>query len=181
MGEQSNTWRILLRDDRKDLPIIETVVHELKAYFGFFRLHHTSETILRFYSYDRATNYVRCRMVHFKEIDDSLWYSVSLLYTSGVIYLGNSHKLKDWPIPTMTTSSRNYRHPSKVIVMLVSVFKKDGNLDFRIRKTKVLTEGASVDHLFEHTKHFLDTDPDLEDIGHHFTREPLLFNENDTQ
>jgi hypothetical protein len=39
----------------------ETAVHELKAYFGFFRLHHTSETILRFYSYDGATNYVRCR------------------------------------------------------------------------------------------------------------------------
>ncbi len=53
--------------------------------------------------------------------------------------------------------------------------------DDNIIKTKVLTERASVDHLFEHAKHFLDTDPDLEDIGHHFTREPLLFNENDTQ
>jgi hypothetical protein len=39
----------------------ETVVHELETYFGFFRLQHTCETILRFYSYDGTTNYVRCR------------------------------------------------------------------------------------------------------------------------
>jgi hypothetical protein len=39
----------------------ETTVHELKSYFGFFRLQRTSETILRFYSYDGGTNYVRCR------------------------------------------------------------------------------------------------------------------------
>jgi hypothetical protein len=39
----------------------ETAVHELKAYFGFFRLQRTCETILRFYSYDGATNHVRCR------------------------------------------------------------------------------------------------------------------------
>jgi hypothetical protein len=39
----------------------ETSVHELKSYFGFFRLQHTCETILRFYSYDGTTNYVRCR------------------------------------------------------------------------------------------------------------------------
>jgi hypothetical protein len=39
----------------------ETVVHELKAYFGFFRLQRTCETILRFYSYYGSTNYVRCR------------------------------------------------------------------------------------------------------------------------
>ena len=39
----------------------ETAVYELKAYFGFFRLQRACETILRFYSYDGATNYVRCR------------------------------------------------------------------------------------------------------------------------
>jgi hypothetical protein len=39
----------------------EATVQELNAYFGFFRLHCTYETILRFYSYDGSTNYVRCR------------------------------------------------------------------------------------------------------------------------
>ncbi len=39
----------------------ETTVYELKTYFGFFRLQRTCETILHFYSYDGATNYVRCR------------------------------------------------------------------------------------------------------------------------
>ena len=34
----------------------ETAVYELKAYFGFFRLQRTCETILRFYSYNGSTN-----------------------------------------------------------------------------------------------------------------------------
>jgi hypothetical protein len=33
----------------------ETAVHELRAYFGFFKLARTCETILRYYSYDGAT------------------------------------------------------------------------------------------------------------------------------
>ena len=37
----------------------ETTVHELKSYFGFLRLQRTCETILRFYSYDGNTNYVK--------------------------------------------------------------------------------------------------------------------------
>ncbi len=54
--------------------------------------------------------------------------------------------------------------------MLALVFKKDGNLDFNISKSKVLEKGPSADHLFERAKHSLDTDPDLADIAHHFTR-----------
>ncbi len=50
--------------------------------------------------------------INYKEIAQSLWYSVLLPYTSGVAYLGNFQKLKTWLTPTMTTSSRNYRHPS---------------------------------------------------------------------
>jgi hypothetical protein len=55
--------------------------------------------------------------------------------------------------------------------MLAPVFKKDGNLDFNISKTKVFAKGPSADHMFERAKHFLDTDPDLADIAHHFTRD----------
>jgi hypothetical protein len=59
----------------------------------------------------------------------------------------------------------------KFISVLTSVFKKVGNLDFNISKTKVLVKGTSTDHLFEYTNHFLDTDLDLVDIAHHFTRD----------
>jgi hypothetical protein len=55
--------------------------------------------------------------------------------------------------------------------MLASVFKNDANLVFNISKTKVLAKGPSADHLVERAKHFLDTDPDLADIAHHFTRD----------
>jgi len=55
--------------------------------------------------------------------------------------------------------------------MLAPVFKKDGNLDFNISKTKVLAKGPSADHMFERAKHFLDTDPDLADIAHHSSHE----------
>jgi hypothetical protein len=53
--------------------------------------------------------------------------------------------------------------------MLVTVFKKDGKLVLNIGKTKFLTKEPSTDHLFERANHFLDTDPDLADISHHFT------------
>jgi hypothetical protein len=56
----------------------------------------------------------------------------------------------------------------KLISTLAPVFKKVANLVFNISKTKVLVKGPSVDHLFENTKHFLDTYPDLLDITHHF-------------
>jgi hypothetical protein len=59
----------------------------------------------------------------------------------------------------------------KLISMLALVFKKDANLVFNIRKTKVLAKDPSADHLFERAKHFFDTDPDLADIVHHFTRD----------
>ena len=38
----------------------ETTVHELRTYFGFVKFTRTCETILHFYSYDGATNYVKC-------------------------------------------------------------------------------------------------------------------------
>jgi hypothetical protein len=59
----------------------------------------------------------------------------------------------------------------KLMSKLTPVFKEDGNLDFNIGKTKVLAKGPTADHVFERAKHFLDTDPDLADIAHHFTRD----------
>jgi hypothetical protein len=39
----------------------ETAVYELRAYFGFFKLAHTCESVLRFYSYDGVTNYLKLK------------------------------------------------------------------------------------------------------------------------
>ncbi len=39
----------------------ETVVHELRAYFGFFKIGRTCESILRFFSYDGVTNYLKLK------------------------------------------------------------------------------------------------------------------------
>ena len=39
----------------------ETAVHELRAYFGFFKLARTCESTLRFFSYDGATNYLKLK------------------------------------------------------------------------------------------------------------------------
>ena len=36
-------------------------VHELRAYFGFFKFARSCESILRFYSYNGATNYLKCK------------------------------------------------------------------------------------------------------------------------
>ena len=48
----------------------------------------------------------------FKEIAQSLWYSVSLLSISGVAFLGNFQRLKAWLTQTMATSSRHFRQLS---------------------------------------------------------------------
>jgi hypothetical protein len=39
----------------------ETAVHELRAYFGFFKLARACESVLRYYSYDGATNYLKLK------------------------------------------------------------------------------------------------------------------------
>ena len=51
-------------------------------------------------------------------------------------------------------------------------FKEDGNLDLKIGKTGVLGKGPTVQHVFDRVKHF-ETDPNLQDIDQHFTRDML--------
>jgi hypothetical protein len=48
-----------------------TAVHELRAYFGFFNLARACESILRFYSYDGATNYLKLKTGVFKGTDQN--------------------------------------------------------------------------------------------------------------
>ena len=41
--------------------VFETAVHELRVYFGFFKLARACESVLRFYSYDGTTNYLKLK------------------------------------------------------------------------------------------------------------------------
>ena len=50
-----------------------------------------------------------------------------------------------------------------------SVFKSDGNLDFNLGKTMILTKGNNTRHVYDLTQFFLQNDPDLQDIEHDFT------------
>jgi len=54
-GKASRDYDCVMKVDED----FETVVDELRVYFEFFKLGRTCESILRFYSYDGATNYGR--------------------------------------------------------------------------------------------------------------------------
>ncbi len=52
------------RDYVSDIKVdenFETVVHELRSYLGLFKLARTCESILRFYSYNGATNFLKLK------------------------------------------------------------------------------------------------------------------------
>jgi hypothetical protein len=59
----------------------------------------------------------------------------------------------------------------KVVAIIKSVFKSDGNLDFNMGKTEFLAKGPTARHVFEQAQCFLQTDPDLQDIVNDFTPE----------
>ncbi len=120
---------------------------ELKANFGFFRLQRTCETILRFYSYDGSTNYVRFRTGGLQgDYPEFMIFCLVTLHLWGRIF---------WKFPEIKGLS--YADDGNIIVKLstvlklismqASVFKNDANL-INICKTKVLSKGPSADHLF---------------------------------
>jgi hypothetical protein len=51
------------------------------------------------------------------------------------------------------------------------VFKADGNLDFNMGKTMILTKGPTARHVYERAQYFLQNDPDLQGIANDFTPE----------
>jgi hypothetical protein len=56
-GKVSRDYSCVIKVDEA----FETAVHELRTYFGFFKLGRTCESVLRFYSYDGSTNYLKKR------------------------------------------------------------------------------------------------------------------------
>ena len=104
----------------------ETSVHALKAYFGFFRLQSTCETILRFYSYDGTTNYfgVRWRTGGLQgDWPEFMVFCLVTVHLWGRI-LGNIQKLKVWLTTTMSTSSRHFRQTPNSSPCWLSFSKK---------------------------------------------------------
>ena len=121
----------------------ETAVHGLKAYFVFFRLQRTCETILRFYSYDGATNYVRCRTGGLQgDCPEFMTFCLVTLHLWGRIF-GKFPEIKGLAYADDGNIIAKLSTALKLISMLAPVFKKDANLVFDIRKTKVLAKGPS--------------------------------------
>jgi len=75
----------------------ETAVHELRAYFGFFKLAHACESVLRFYSYDGATNYLKLKT---GDAQNS-WYFTMSPFTSGAAFSRCSLNFESWLTLTM--------------------------------------------------------------------------------
>ncbi len=59
----------------------------------------------------------------------------------------------------------------KLVVVSKSVFKSDGNLDFNMEKTMILAKGPTARHVYERAQHFLQNDPDLQDMTKNFIEE----------
>jgi hypothetical protein len=112
----------------------ETVVHELKASFGFFRLQSTCETILRFYSYDGSTNYVRCRTGGLQgDYPEFMIFWFDTLHLWGRIF-GKFPQIKGLSYSDDGNIIVKRSTVLKIISMLEPVFKKDSNLVFNIRQ-----------------------------------------------
>ncbi len=127
----------------------ETVVHDLKAYFVFFRLQPTCETILGFDSYDGATNYVRCRTGGLQgDCPEIMFFSLVTLHLWGRIF-GKFPEIKGLAYADEGKIIAKLSISLELISMLAPVLKKDANLGFNISKIKVLAKGPSADHLFE--------------------------------
>ena len=49
------------------------------------------------------------------------------------------------------------------------VFKSDGDLDFNMGKTMILTKGPTARYVYERAQYFLQNDPNLQGIANNFT------------
>ena len=147
----------------------ETAIHELRSYFGFFRLQRTFETILRFFSYDGATNYIKCRTGGYRgECPEMMVFCKSTLPLWGRIFAKHP-EAKGLAYADDGNMITRLSVALKIMATLKPVFKEDGNLDFNMGKTKVLAKGPTVQHVFNRAKHFIDNDPDLQEIAQDIT------------
>ncbi len=122
----------------------ETVVHELREYFGFCKFSHTCESILRFYSYNGETNDLKLKT-------GGLQGDPSEFMVLGIVTLhlwGRTFKmfpeLRDLAYTDDATIIGRISQVLKVAVVSKAVFKTDGNLDFNMGKNMILAKGPIV-------------------------------------
>ncbi len=148
------------------------MVHEFRTYFGFFKLGHTCESILRFFSYDGVTNYLKLKTGGLQ--DDPPEFMVYCLVTLHL--LGRIFEL----FPQLQgrrvlayeddgTIIGRLSQSLKLATVRNPVFKLDGNLDFNMSKTEFLGKGPSARHVYERSQYFFQTDPDLQNIVNDFS------------
>jgi hypothetical protein len=149
----------------------ETAVHELRTYFGFFKLAHTCESTLRFFSYDGDTNYLKLRTGGLQDDPpEFMVYCLVTLHIWGRIFK-MFPELRGLAYTDDTTIIGRISQALKLTVVSKPVFNGDVNLDFNMGKTEFLAKGPTACHVFERSQYFLQTDPDLQGITNDFTPE----------
>ncbi len=140
----------------------ETSVHELRSYFRFFKIgtSHTCESILRFYSYDGTTNYLKCKTGRLQDdpqfmgfilVTLHLWVRVFKMFPTlkGLTYEDDDNIIG------------RFSQVLKLTTVRKPMFKLDGNLDFNMDTTMILTKDFKVhveSHVYsEGSKHLVYT------------------------
>jgi hypothetical protein len=133
----------------------ETSVHELRVYFGVFKLAHTCESILCFYTYDGVTNYVKCKTGELQdessgihvflsghtsplgEVWDPCLVTVHLCLVT--FHFKNFPELRVLPYVDDVNIIVRFSQALKLTAASKPVFKSDGNLAFNM--VKIMTLG----------------------------------------
>jgi hypothetical protein len=127
----------------------ETAVHELRAYFGFFKLARTCESTLRFFSYDGATNYLKLRTGALQgDPPEFMVYCLVTLHIWGRIFK-MFPALRGLAYADDATTIGRLSQALKLAAVSKPVFKSDGNLDFNMGKTEFLAKDPTARHVFE--------------------------------
>jgi hypothetical protein len=142
-GKASRDYSCVIKVDEA----FETTVHELRSYFGFSQLARTCESILRFYSYDGTTKYLKLKtgglqgdcpeFMIFCLVTLHLWVHLFRMFP-GLAYADDETTVGRLSLALKFLGAA---HP---------LFKEDGNLDFNMGKTKFLAKGSiSARYLYE--------------------------------
>ncbi len=151
----------------------ETSVHELRVYFGFFKLAHTCESILRFYTYDGVTNYVKCKTGELQdessgihvflsghasplgEVWDPCLVTVHLCLVT--FHFKNFPELRVLRYTDDVNIIVRFSQVLKLTATNKPVFKSDGTLAFNMVKTMTLAKRPTDRHVYETCTQYMST------------------------
>jgi hypothetical protein len=137
----------------------ETAVHELRAYFGFFKLARTCESTLRFFSYDGATNHLKLRTGGLQgDPPEFMVYCLVTLHLWGRIFK-MFPELRGLAYADDGTTIGRLSQALKLAAVSKPVLKSDGNLDFNMGSTEFLAKGPTARHVCERAQYFFRLTP----------------------